>query len=365
MKTINKSMLILGLLSFALQSCTHDVYVDPQATEKTAYDNADAVNGSKLFSNILHVDAGWPLVAQAEIDKDATLVGLLGWPNPKAAADITLSIKDISNPPKGTTAQANVNFYSCISCHGADGMGREEYNSGKKIAATQPDVATTHLKDVKSWEITKLYAAIKNVGGRAIDPTKTANGLNPALGGQNHPDFSKILTEDKIWDLVKWLKEGAIYNENNDLYTATRTGTYAESQTGAVTPLPYTVYSNLGTDGDEAAGVAFYAAKCAYCHGVDGHGTTNAQGPVLAAGTTNGTGPANGTDPVTKVKYYGVGPFMRYRTTDGMIKIIAGQFGTNPWMGATPITRDEMKNLLKAFSNTSRFPNFTAALPNP
>lgn len=353
MKTINKSMLILGILTFVLQSCTHDVYVDPQAAEKTAYENADAINGGKLFTNFEHLDAGWPL--------DAT-----GWPDVKFAADPTINIKDIATGPTG---QKNLNFYSCSGCHPSDGMGRSEIGNNKKVAATQPDFAASHLKDTRGWDNVKLFDAIKNVGGRAIDPTKTVNGLDLTLGGQKHPDFSKILTDDKIWDLVKWLKEGAIYNENNDLYTVTATGTYAVPQT---VPAPYVLFSNLGSDGDEAAGVAFYAAKCVYCHGVDGHGTTNAQGPVLAPGQKNGTGGANATYPVPPIvttvpgsKKYGIGPFMRIRTPDGMLKVQAGQFGTIPWMGATPVTRDEMKNLLKAFSNKTRFPDFDTALPNP
>lgn len=380
MKTINKSMVLLGILTLVLQSCTNNDYVkvsDADFAMQTAYQNADAVNGSKLFSNFLHVDAGWPIVTQADIDKDASLAGLLYWQNPKVAADPTINIKDITNPPRTTPAtsgQSNLNFYSCISCHPSDGMGRNEYGIGKKIAATQPDIAANHLKEVKTWETKKLFDAIKNVGGRAIDPTKSINGLDPTLGGQTHPDFSRILTDEKIWDLVKWLKEGAIYNENNDLYTATTTGTYIVSQTGTAAQLPFVTYSNLGSDGDEAAGVAFYAAKCTVCHGVDGHGTTNAQGPVLGIDPItslpliNGTGAANAPIPGTATKKYGIGPFMRYRTADGMIKIIAGQFGTMPWMAATPITRDEMKNLLKAFNGPkgiARFPDFDAALPNP
>lgn len=349
MKTINKSILILGLLTFVLQSCTHDVYVDPQAAEKAVYENADAVNGAKLFSNFLHLDAGWP------IDVATAL------PDVKFAADPTINM---------TYINTNKNFYLCNSCHPTDGMGRSEIGNNKKVAANQPDVAANRLRDVKSWDNIKLFDAIKNVGGRQTDPTKTLSGLNPLLGENAHPDFSKILTDDKIWDLVKWLKEGAIYNENNDLYTVTTTGTYTVSQNGT-TQLPYALFTNLGSDGDEAAGVAYYAAKCTVCHGVDGHGTTNAQGPVLAFGT-NGTGGANATYPVPPIvttvpgsKKYGIGPFMRIRTPDGMLKVIAGQFGTNPWMAATPVTRDEMKNLLKAFSNKTRFPDFDAKLVNP
>jgi hypothetical protein len=56
---------------------------------------------------------------------------------------------------------------------------------------------------------------------------------------------------------------------------------------------------------------------------------------------------------------------MRYRTPDAILKICSGSFGTIPWMAATPVTRNEMKNLLKAFTNTARYPDFDAALPNP
>jgi mono/diheme cytochrome c family protein len=369
MKTKHKVLMLIGSTVFMLQSCTHDIYVDPQADIKAAYDNADAVNGSKLFTNFQHEDAGWPAVTQTDIDADASLAGLLGWPNPKYAADPTINIKDIANPPTGVTAQKNRSFYSCVGCHPTDGLGRDGVGNKVKVIATQPDLAVSHLKDCKTWDIQTLFDAIKNVGGRPIDPTKTANGLDLTLGGQTHPDFSKILTDDKIWDLVKFLKEWDIYNEsttadpNGDLYTMTTSGTYATIQP---TPAPYASFSNLGgSTGDEVAGNAFYIAKCAVCHGIDGHGTTNAQGPILGVGQTNGTGGANATIPGTTSKKYGIGPFMRYRTPDAVLKIYSGSFGTIPWMAATPVTRKEMKDLLKAFNNTARYPDFATALPNP
>jgi len=359
---------MVGLMSFLLQSCTHEVYVDPQAAEKAAYDNADAVNGSKLFSNFQHEDAGWPAVTQADIDANPSLTGLLGFPNPKYANDPTIDVRHIATGPTGSPYKNRL-FYSCIGCHATDGLGRDGVANKTKVAITQPDFSASHLKDCKNWDIVTLFNAIKNIGGRAIDPAKTADGTNLALGGQSHPDFSRILTDEKIWDLVKWIKEGAFYNEpsginpNGDLYTITTTGSYAVPQT---TPAPYAVFSNLGgADGDDIAGHAYYIAKCAICHGIDGHGTTNAQGPHLGVGQTNGSGAANATIPGTTTKKYGIGPFMRYRTPDGVLKIVAGQFGTTPWMGATPITREEMKNLLKAFSDPTRFPDFDTALPNP
>ncbi len=355
MKTINKSMLLLGLFTLALQSCTHEIYVDPLAASKAAYENADAVNGAKLFSNFENVEAGWPVDAA-------------GWPDVKAAADPTINIKDIATPPKTTpvtAGQANLNFYSCAGCHAVDGMGRDGTGISKKTAATQPQMAASHLRDTRGWDPVKLFDAIKGVGGRQIDPLKTANGLDLTLGGQTHPDFSKILTDDKIWDLVKWLKEG-VDNTNGDLYAMTTYGAFAVPQTVVA---PYALYDNsvMGSDGDGAAGVAFYTAKCVVCHGFDGLGTTNANGPVLIAGQTNGTtsagsGPA-GPAPTTKM--YGVGAYMRYKTADGVFLIQTGKFGTIPWMAATPINQQEMKDLLKAFSDKARFPDATVKRANP
>ncbi len=383
MKTKIKSMLFLALVALAFQSCTHDVYVDPLADQKASYDNADAVNGAKLFSNFQHVDAGWPWVTPADAAADATLTSFIGWPNPKYAADPTLSLAEVkaiatytaqTGYPNPTPAyQANRNFYSCAGCHPVDGMGREASGISKKTAANQPQLATNNLLNVKSWDPKKIFDAIKNVEGRKIDVTgvTTSNGLDLTKGGQTHPDYSRILTDEKIWDLVKWLKEG-VFNENNDLYTvATHNGPYQTVQATPVGSAPYVTYTNLGSDGDAAAGVAFYAQKCAYCHGVDGHGTTNAQGPVMPAGIVNQTNGAGSANPATAVgttaavKIYGLGSYFRYNAASGVFTVITGKFGNVPWMAATPITKEEMKNLLAAFKDVNRFPDFATALPNP
>lgn len=332
-----------GFMSFLLQSCTHDVYVDPQAADKSAYDNADAVNGSKLFNNFEHVDAGWPADA-------------IGWPDVSFANDPTIVVANISNPPTGVPGQKNRSFYTCTGCHAYDGLGRQGgyitktlYTASNGLAtAGVPTVAASNLQDCKNWDITTLFNAIKNVGGRPIDPTKTINGVSTPEGNA-HPDFSKILSDDKIWDLVKWLKEGAIYNVGNDLYTMTTTGSYNTTLT-PMSPLPTVTYSNWGgTDGDAVAGDAFYVAKCMVCHGNGGRGTSVASGP--SGNTVNNT---------NKVQ---VGDFVRTRTPEAIHKIISGQFGSVPWMCNTPITKTEMKNLLKALGNSTKYPS-GAITPN-
>ena len=67
-----------------------------------------------------------------------------------------------------------------------------------------------------------FFDAIKKVGGRAVDPSATADGTDGS--GDGHPDFSKILSDAQIWDLVKFLKEGAF--DVTELYSVTLTGTY-------------------------------------------------------------------------------------------------------------------------------------------
>lgn len=346
MKTKIKSLLFIALGSFAFQSCTHDVYVDPDAAAKAAYAAADAVNGSKLFSNFLHVDAGWPL-------DDA------GWPDVLVAADPTINIADISNPPRGVVGQSNANFYSCTGCHAVDGIGRDGMGITKVASKTAPEFAASHLLDNKNDDIIALFNKIKNVGGRQIDPAKTANGLDNTLGGQAHPDYSKILTDAKIWDLVKWVKEG-MYNENSDLYTITTTGVWN------TLPKPTVAYSNLGgAAGNPSAGVAFYSAKCTVCHAADGAGTTDAQGPVMAPGVKNQTTGSGATNPATGKKEFGLGPYFRYNTASGVFVVVTGKFGNVPWMAATPTTKQEMKDMLAAFRDTKRFPALTTQRPNP
>jgi len=345
MKTRSFNIVMIGIIAYMLQSCTHDIYVDPQAGDKASYDNADAVNGAKLFSNFEHVDAGWPADA-------------LGWPLASAASDPTITIANIANPPTGQTGQKNRSFYSCSGCHAFDGLGQDGgyitktlYTVTAGVASAtpgQPLIAASHLRDCRSWDITQLFNTIKNVGGRAIDPTLTVNGVTTPLGN-SHPDYSKILTDDKIWDIVKWLREGAIYNENNDLYTLTASGPYNTTLTPFATPTT-AVYSNLGgTDGDAVAGDAFYVAKCMVCHGNGGRGTSLASGP--SGNTVNNT---------YKVQ---VGDFVRTRTAEAINTIFTGKFGAMPWMAATPITKDDMKNLLKALSNTTKYPS-GAITPN-
>ena len=91
----------------------------------------------------------------------------------------------------------------------------------------------------------------------------------------------------------------------------------------------------------------------------------------MAAGIVNQTNGAGSGNPATAVgttaapKLYGIGSFFRYNTASAVFTVVTGKFGNVPWMAATPITKQEMKNLIAAFKDTNRFPDFTTQLPNP
>lgn len=68
------------------------------------------------------------------------------------------------------------------------------------------------------------------------------------------PNYSQVLTDTQIWDLVKFLKEGAI--DVTQLYDYTTSGSYP---TGTIT------YSNIGKDGNATNGKTFFATECAGC----------------------------------------------------------------------------------------------------
>ena len=83
------------------------------------------------------------------------------------------------------------------------------------------------------------------MGERAVDASATADGTDGS--GDGHPDFSKILTDGQIWDLVKFLNERAF--DVTELYDIQTNGTYPDGDRS---------FANVGEGGDAAAGVTFY-----------------------------------------------------------------------------------------------------------
>jgi len=291
----NLALFGLGILLIGMQACTHADEKLPEPTpppvddtdyDLLAYNAASAVNGSKLYNDFTKSETGFTTPK----DPNVVLTNITGYKN----------------------------FYRCKQCHAWDQKARYASYINRAPTTTRPDVSTFQLTNLKYADIRVLFDKIKNTGGALVDPARTADGTNPALGGNNHPDYGKILSDGMIWDLVKFLKVGAF--NTDELYTINTTGSYP---TGSKT------YSDIGKDGNAAAGDAFFATKCASCHGATG---TN----ILLGGKT-------------------LGDFTRSNPHEVQHKIVSGQLGSS--MGPTAITLSQMKDLYKALDNTTNYPN--------
>jgi len=192
-------------LLFSFNACKKEPSVD-----EIAYDLANGVNGAQIYDHSLNY------VGASQTD----------YPN------------------------ANTNFFRCKSCHGWDLLGQSGVLINKKSSGTYPVAATGNLYTwSRSHSIREVFNAVKMVGGR----TKTD------AYDQRHPDYSSILTDAQIWDVVKFLKETS--HDVNDFYGMSTTGVYPEGTR---------TFSDIGRGGNAAAGLVTYNAKCASCHGIDG-----------------------------------------------------------------------------------------------
>jgi mono/diheme cytochrome c family protein len=167
----------------------------------------------------------------------------------------------------------------------------------------------------------ELFDALWTSAGRrsvSADLSTYDPATNSTVGDQM-PDLSEIMTEEQVWDLVKFLKDEA--NDTDLLYDFTTTGTYP---TGSIT------YSNIGAGGDATAGDAIYAARCTGCHGADGTG-------ILVDGS------------------FSVGSFLRAKPYEAQHKVKFGQPGTA--MGSLVTDLTEILDLYLALTNATTYPD--------
>ncbi len=214
MKKIVKFMFVISavaFISFGVTSCKKDdPEPEPIDQDQVAFDAADGINGARLYDQVL-------------------------------------DYKDIND----ANMLAKPDFYRCKSCHGWDLKGRDGVLIDKKPSDTYPKAANVNLiGDVRNDGIREIYDHIMNKGGR-----------DPKSGSYTEvmPDYSSLLSSDDVWDLVKFIKTTA--HQTDDFYTLTTTGTY---------PNGTKLFSDIGKNGNAAAGLATYQAKCASCHGADG-----------------------------------------------------------------------------------------------
>jgi thiosulfate dehydrogenase len=223
--------------------------------------------------------------------------------------------------PNIATFNAKSDFFRCKQCHGWDLLGRAGAYINRAPNTNRPNVSSVNLiAFATSHTPQEIYDALKKSAGRRAvnaDLSTYDPATNPTVGDQM-PDIGSFLPDSMLWDLVKYLKTQAL--DVTLLYDFTLTGTYP---TGSI------AFSNIGKDGNAAAGDTVFASKCSGCHGANG-------AAFLVDGGT-----------VT------VGKFMRTKPHEGWHKIKFGQLGSS--MGSQVTDTAEMKNLLKALTNAAKY----------
>lgn len=226
------------------------------------------------------------------------------------------------NPTDGTTLTgtdanitSNADFFRCKSCHGWDLLGSNGYYISRGPTGTRPNVAPNNLN---------VYASTRNIK-EVFDAVKHAGGRLKVLSGKslnsNMPDYSLLMTDTQIWDIVKFLKEGRIKSDN--FYDLKTTGTY---------PTGTYVLNNMGKNGNATTGAAYFSTNCAGCHGPSGL--------LMTPGASIGNTARNKAGEMNHLIKYGL---------PGQ-SMFSGSF-------VHTISEIEMLDLNKALSDTTSFPN--------
>lgn len=227
-----------------------------------------------------------------------------------------------SGSQPATTAGAD--FYRCKACHAWDGLGNAASYANRTgqstLTPTRPDVSSINLRSTAMSEsYTELFNLIRHVGARGIDASDNT-----------HPDFSQVLTDAQVWNIVKFMREEWV--NPNLLYDIEVTGPamYVDyTQNPPVVVAPTVTYSNVGALGNEANGQAIYAATCASCHGADGT--------------------------ALDIEGRSLGQFIREKPNEGWFK---AKFGEDPNMPPGLVTStSDLQDLYRALANPTNFPD--------
>jgi mono/diheme cytochrome c family protein len=175
----------------------------------------------------------------------------------------TLANSNLTDQAEFDAITSRSNFFRCKQCHGWDRLGREGGYSNRAPKTSRPNVADLDLAAISaSSSSIALFNALKSGSSRrdiSVDLSTYDPAVDPTTGDMM-PDYSQIMSDEQIWDLVKYLKAEAL--DTPQLYDITLgDGAY---------PNRSRTFSNLGRDFDAVNGDALFAANCAGCHGADG-----------------------------------------------------------------------------------------------
>ncbi len=285
---MKKIFLLFTVVLLGLVSCKKDEATQPVVSD---YDKADAIMGGILYDKFWATEAKY----------------------------------DVTDTAKISHLNKYADFYRCKQCHAWDLMGNTGSYINRGPKTSRPNVDGSLIPS-RSYSAQQLFDAIKT--GTVTRRTTSADlaAYNPTTNktvGDQMPNYSTLLTNAQIWDIVKFLKEGAF--DVTQLYDATYTGAY---------PTGSAKYSNIGKDGIAASGKTFYTANCAVCHGPDGK---------LIPDLDHTPG-------------LFLGKFVRTKPNEAQHKAKFGTLGTA--MKAIPsITLTNVKDLYKALADTVAFPN--------
>ncbi len=235
------------------------------------------------------------------------------------AAETRFNLSD----PNVATFNSRSDFFRCKQCHGWDRLGTAGAYVNRGPRSSRPNISSVNLAGfVASSSPQQIFDAIKRGTGRRA-PTIDLSTYNPATNfavGYQMPDYGQILTDGQMWELVKFLKNDAF--DTRDLYDSEVTGSYP---TGKI------VFTSIGRDGDADRGDGIFSQSCSFCHGF------------------------NGTSIKVDGGAFTVGRHLRSKPYEDAHKIRFGQLGSP--MTSTTLILSQMKDLYKALSNSTRYPD--------
>jgi mono/diheme cytochrome c family protein len=260
---------------------------------------------------------GWPGPVPAEYTAADALAG--------GAAYSKWWTEEADGSGTQPATNAGSDFYRCKACHAWDGLGNAASYANRTGQSTlnlnRPDVSSVSLRSsVLSETYQELFDLIAHEGFRQIDAMDNT-----------HPDYSEVLTDEQIWNIVKFMREEWV--APSELYDIEVSGPamYVDySQNPPVVVPPVVTYSNVGAKGNAARGETVYDTNCQACHGSNGK--------------------------AQDIEGRSLGQFVREKPNEAWFKAKFGEPGTGMLPGIITDLQD-LQDLYAALANAANYPD--------